>query len=508
MSSNVFNIVRRIERRVSEEMPGRTKFHLGAEMESTTSVAKDCLQQMNNCCKLEIPFHPATEMESAIDGVEDCLEQMKDCCKLAEKLGKLELYKRKRNTTKTMLLLIEYGSEGKFANTFKSAMRKFSDSIKSLKRYVTEIEKISLAKSTKCPACKGAGETVRSRVIRERGSQPYSLRQVTPCGNCNGSGRVPIAEELLESVTLFLEKAKRFLETVGEFQQSLTDFISESFKRIQAFEREEPTKGASLQNKLETKPLPREETRIDMPTREKIAKIFKKMPKTKKFSWPYPKEYFLNLLNLKRVKSYYSPTPDGTPTWWERRANKQYTCSACRKTIEKGERYIGCKELKPGMRGPYGYRGTYITDYYHIDCLLTSSQAQIEKKIRNTYSRISGLESEITALRGKSHSKRLQIENCKTLTHRARRDYREASFWRKIGKWVSYRYISWSKAGEISHLEKEITHIEHREIPDREAEISGLKKKIRKLKSWLSKIKKERGNLLRAGIIPKKQLSQ
>lgn len=485
-------------------MAGKTKFHLVAEVESTLDVIEDCLQQMKNCCKLEIPFHPATEMESAIDVIEDCLEQIKDCCKLAEKLGKLESYKKKRNTTKIMLLLMEYGSEDNFAHNVKSAIREFSGSIKDLKHYVTEIEKMSLAKRIKCPKCKGAGEIVRSRVIRERGSQPYSLRQVTPCGNCNGSGQVPIAEELLESVTLFLEKAKGLLETVGKFQQSLSDFASESFKRIQAFEREEPMKRTSLQNKLETEPLQREETRIDMPTREKIAKIFTKMPKTKKFSWPYPKEYFLNLLNLKRARSYYSPAPDGTPTWWERRANRQYTCSACRKPIEKGERYIGHKELKPGMRGPYGYRGTYITDYYHIDCRLESSQAQIEEKIRNAHSRISGLKGEIPTLRDKTHSKRLQIENCKTLTHRARRDYQDASLWRKIDKWISYHYLSWSKAGEISQLEKQITHIEHREIPDREAEISELKKKIGKLKSWLSKIKKERGNLLRAGIIPKK----
>lgn len=483
-------------------MPGRAKFHLGAEMESTTCVVKNCLQQMKNCCKLEIPFHPATEMESALDVIEDCLEQMKDCCKLAERVEKLESYKKKRNTTKTMLLLIEYGSEDDFANNVKSAIRKFSGSMKKLKRYVTEIEKMSLAKSTKCPTCKGTGETVRFRVIRERGSQPYSFRQVTPCGNCNGSGQVPIAEELLESVTLFLEKARRLLDIVGKFQQSLSDFTSDSFERMQALEREEPMKRTSLQNTLETEPLQREETRIDMPTREKIAKIFRKMPKTK-FSWPYPKEYFLNLLNLKRVKSYYSPAPDGTPAWWERRANRQYTCSACRKPIEKGERYIGRKELKPGMRGPYGYRGTYVTDCYHIDCLLESSQAKIEKKIRNAHSRISGLKGEITTLRDKTHSKRLQIENCKTLTHRARRDYQDASLWRKIDKWISYHYLSWSKAREISRLEKQITHIEHREIPDREAEISELKKRINKLESWLSKIKKERGNLLRAGIIPK-----
>ena len=505
-NQNIFCCVkglRKIKRRVSEDMPSKNRFRLSTEMKSTTGVIKNCLQQMKNCCEQEIPFHPATEMESVIDVTEDCLEQMKDCSKLTERLGKLESYKRKRNTTKIMLLLIEYGSEDNFANNIKSTILKFGGRLKDLKRYVTEIEKMSLAKSTACTTCKGTGKIVRFRVIRERGSQQYSVRQVTPCSNCSGLGQVPMEEELLESVTLFLEKAKKLPEILGKFHQSLSDLTSDSFKRIQALEREELVISASLHKKLETKPLQREEPKIVMPTREKIAKIFTTMPKTKKFSWPYPKEHFLNLLNLKRVKPYYSPAPDGTPTWWERRANRRYTCSTCKKPIEKGERYIGRKELKPGMRGPYGYRGTYTTDYYHITCLLKSSQAQIEKKIRNAHSRISGLKGEITTLRDQTHSKRLQIENCKTLTQKARRDYQDASLWRKIDKWINYRYVSWSKAGEISRLEKEITHIDHREIPDREAEISRMKKRISKLKSWLSKIKREHGNLLRAGVIPR-----
>jgi len=196
----------------------------------------------------------------------------------------------------------------------------------------------------------------------------------------------------------------------------------------------------------------------------------------------------VNLLNLKRTRSSYSPSPDGTPTWWERRANRQYDCSACRRIIRKGERYIARKKLDPGMRGIYGYRGTYETNYYHIVCLLKNAEAKIEEKIRNAHSEINRLKNEITAFKNQIPRKQAQIENCQTLIEKARRDYENASFWRKFGKWFSYHYTSWSKNREMSHPEKEIAHIENREIPEREARITGLNRRISSLESRLNEI--------------------
>ena len=229
--------------------------------------------------------------------------------------------------------------------------------------------------------------------------------------------------------------------------------------------------------------------------------VYEKMvkPKPKPPSWSYPKEYFLNLLNLKRT-TYYSPAPDGTPTWWERRANRQYTCAVCRRIIKKGEKYIGRKKLKPGMRGPYGYRGTYITDYYHIVCLLKGAQTEIEEKIGDAHSEISRLKNEITDFEGDTRLKREQIENCKTLILKAKEDYESASSWRKFGKWFSHHYTSWSKNREISRLVKEITHIENMEIPERETRITDLRGRISNLESRLSEVETRIQELMRINV--------
>jgi len=210
-------------------------------------------------------------------------------------------------------------------------------------------------------------------------------------------------------------------------------------------------------------------------------------PTLKHPTWAYPKEYFLNLLNLKRTHSF-SPAPDGTPVWWERRANRQYTCSACKRYIEKGEKYIGRRKLRPGRRGIYGHRGTYVSDYYHIICLLRETEIRIKKDIENAQSEIARLEKEIALLGAEMQFKRGQIEVCKTLAQEAREDYERASFWRKIGKWFSYHYTSWSKSREMSRLEKEITRIENREIPERKTRITGLKGRINNLESRLNEI--------------------
>jgi len=224
---------------------------------------------------------------------------------------------------------------------------------------------------------------------------------------------------------------------------------------------------------------------------EDIARgVYEEMlkPKPRVPSWPYPKEYFLNFLNLKRTRTSYSPSPDGTPTWWERRANRQYDCSACRGTIKKSERYIARKILNPGMRGIYGYRGTYETNYYHIVCLLRDTENKIEKKITYAHREIYRLRNEITAFKNEIPLREGQIENCNNLINRARKDYEDASFWRKFDKWIGYHYTSSTKGKEISRLKNTIEVIKSEEIPERETEIADLQRKINRLKTRLGEI--------------------
>jgi len=210
-------------------------------------------------------------------------------------------------------------------------------------------------------------------------------------------------------------------------------------------------------------------------------------PKTSTWS-KYPKDYFLNLLNLKRTSRYNSHVPDGNSTWWERRANMQYQCSTCKRIIEKSEKYIGRRKLRPGRRGIYGYRGTYITDYYHIVCLLENAKAEIEKNIRNSFSEINGIEKEITDFNEEMSLKKAQVEDCRTIIRQVREDYERGGFWRKIGKWFGFRYTLWSKNSEISRLEKEMVFIGNREIPERKTQIASLKGRINNLKHRLNEI--------------------
>lgn len=202
----------------------------------------------------------------------------------------------------------------------------------------------------------------------------------------------------------------------------------------------------------------------------------------------YSRDYFLTLLNLKRRNHHGSPAPDGTPSWWERRSNKQYTCSSCKEIIEKGKRYIGRKKLHPGMRGIYGYRGTYATDYYHITCLLRSEKTQTEKRIRNTRFKIGSIEKEILDYEEQITSNKGQINVRQKRVQQVREDYELASSWKKVGKWFVSHYTSWSRNREIRRLEKEITYIQNVEIPERDTKIANLKRKINSLSKRSSEL--------------------
>ena len=200
--------------------------------------------------------------------------------------------------------------------------------------------------------------------------------------------------------------------------------------------------------------------------------------------------YFLELLKLKRPTSHY-PASDGTPTWWEKKAHKQYFCSFCRKMISKGERYIGRRKLSPGRRGKYGYRGSYKTDYYHIVCLLEVAHMKAGKEIENASTEISVLRNQIASFKNIESQKKNQIEYCETAKQRTKNEYEHSNSWRRLVKWVSYKYTTWSKNREIRGLERDISHIENKEIPMRETHINELRRKISDLTSWQIELKNE-----------------
>lgn len=205
--------------------------------------------------------------------------------------------------------------------------------------------------------------------------------------------------------------------------------------------------------------------------------------------------YFLEMLKLRRLPLHY-PVSDGTPVWWERKAHKKYPCSICREMISNGERYIGQKKLSPGMRGRYGYRGTYSTNYYHIVCLLEAKHNEAEYDIRNSSSRIGDLQNQITSFKDRKSQRKNQIEFCEIVKQKAKKDYEDSNSWRRLVNWIGCKYTSWSKNREIRTCEKEIIHIESTEIPMRENRIRELDERINRLRSWQAKLKQESKNYL------------
>jgi len=202
----------------------------------------------------------------------------------------------------------------------------------------------------------------------------------------------------------------------------------------------------------------------------------------------YPKDYFLNLLDLQRKSHSGSPTPIGTPQWWERRANMQYTCSTCKGIIEKGEKYIGYKKLHPGMRGIYGYRGTYTTHYYHVFCLLKKAKSEVETNIRGSHSEIDSIEKAIVNLTEEMARKKAQVEERQNVIQQAKKDYTRRTLWGRVARWFGFRYVLWSKNREISLLEKEMAYIGNREVPERKTRIIRLRGRINNLQQQLNEI--------------------
>lgn len=178
----------------------------------------------------------------------------------------------------------------------------------------------------------------------------------------------------------------------------------------------------------------------------------------------FPNEYFLNLLNLNRPKSFY-PAPEGTPKWWERKAGKKYSCSSCSKPIEKTERYIGRKTLSPGQRGIYGYRGTYYTHYFHIICLLKEAANKLKKEIASLDAKIGHLERILVDLNREISEKTTEIKTIQEEIAKKEEDFQTSSRWGKVSKLLGYKYSVYVLNQRILRLEQRNTNIRNVEIP-------------------------------------------
>ena len=264
----------------------------------------------------------------------------------------------------------------------------------------------------------------------------------------------------------------------------------------------------------------------------KRARVLRRPPRAKTLQ--YPKGYFLGLLDRKMNVTYYSYNPPYDHTrWWERRSRKQYDCSICGKTIEKGKRYIGYRKLIPGYRGIYGRRGTYYTYCFHIKCLLEVKKKTVEEEVEVARLRIRVLEKEITSYiqevsvkearirthqtgkkvellhpeisaiekeildtekeitlkKSRINTYEAEIETLQAEIERAKIEREKASFWRKVGNWISYTLSIGSKRFTISSRETSITGIK-KEIRKHEVRIIELRDvAISRLEAAISRIK-------------------
>ena len=252
----------------------------------------------------------------------------------------------------------------------------------------------------------------------------------------------------------------------------------------------------------------------------------------------YPKGYFLKFLGLEQPRSKFSyRRSSGTPIFWERTAKKTYICAICGKEIQKGERYIGCRKLKPGYPGPYGWKGTYQIFRFHIKCLLEIEEKETRKEIDNLRFDVRRLQAEITKLeekiseiekRIKIHKNKEDIETfcpevekievgilnlqqqisletdkvnalCTEIKDlekglkKAEMELKTSPIWRKPGKWFFYqiirlfnnRKISSSKSKIRNIVDEKILSYEKQIISLRHAAISHLEKKIKIYKNQI-----------------------
>ncbi|MFZ7136864.1 MAG: hypothetical protein ACOWW1_00370 [archaeon] len=277
--------------------------------------------------------------------------------------------------------------------------------------------------------------------------------------------------------------------------QQVLDFVSEKGRLpivdepgLEGVMSEAIKKFGSLDTVFIMAGLINEPTSFSQPkTKKRLRKNEKSFVDTKRKFRDYPKEYFLNLLNIQQHNSGYSNC-DGMPKWWEKNAGKTYSCCLCNDVIQKTERYIAQKTLTPGRKGIYGYRGTYNTSYFHIICLLKKAKEETHNEIEKLNQKIERHKKTIFNLRYEIEEKNKHIKIFRKEIENETLDFKTSSRWRKLKKAIGYK-ITVRKLNEtILQLQKRIKDIEHIEIPTNNREANVALNKKNRLQHHLTKI--------------------
>ena len=189
---------------------------------------QDELEKLKHFSEKDFAFQIQDLINSALAIMEDCLEINKKCYEMCDGLQVLETYTKHKKKNKVALILEKHSSIQKLLQQCNSEIYHFQERLKESARYLKEIQnKLIDSSELVCFKCEGAGECIKTKYVRERGSSPQPYQERVPCKYCNGTGKIEIKSETKKELSNLIQNAKPIQRRLQLQKGTLTNYVKE-----------------------------------------------------------------------------------------------------------------------------------------------------------------------------------------------------------------------------------------------------------------------------------------
>jgi hypothetical protein len=225
--------------------------------EGEISKIEDELEKLKQFSENDYPFQVQDMVNSTLGLIDDCSQKSRICYNFYYELTVLETYTKHGDKKKVRLVLEKHGSVEKLLRESNSELKDFHKKLRQCRDYLKEIDEVISRDELVCDKCKGRGNLLKTRYVRERGSSPQPYTESIPCDRCDGKGKIRLDSELKRELLDFIQRIKPIKMRLKIYIITLQNYLRtceipslDGYDEIEAIFPEEDPKSKKTQQPL------------------------------------------------------------------------------------------------------------------------------------------------------------------------------------------------------------------------------------------------------------------